>query len=347
MNWAVIMAGGRGTRFWPESRATHPKPFLRLLGERTLLEETAGRLKPLFSHPQILMVLQAELVGRARRLLPGIPRRNFLGEPVGRNTAPCCVYAASQIERRDPDAKIVFLPADQHIQPQSLFQKTLKAAFQVVDERPVLIGLRPTSPHPGFGYLEVERRAGKVRGISLFRVRRFHEKPSLEKARNFLRQGNFLWNGGTFVWTLDAFKSAVKRYLPAVYRVWNRLGSGDVGAYRALPSLSLDYAVMEKMKDVHCLLAPYEWSDVGGWEGLAEFLPEDSKENRVHGNVLLVKCRRNIVRANERRLVALLGVEDLVVVDTKDALLIVPRNRTEDIRGVVRELEKRKASQYL
>jgi len=351
MNWAVVMTGGKGTRFWPESRRKHPKPFLKLLGRRTLLEETIHRLGPYFPPSRILIVLADFLIPQARRLFPRIPKENFLGEPVGRNTAPCCVYAAAQIARRDPAAKVVFLPADQHIRPKSLYLKTLKTAFEIVDEKPVLLGMRPDSPHTGYGYLEVDRKR-RVKGLVAFRVKRFREKPGLREARRFLRQGNFLWNGGTFIWRLDAFKEAVRRYAPKIYGAWDKLVPSALRKiYPRLPSISLDYAVMEKMKNVHALLAPFEWKDLGGWAGVAEFWPSDKKGNRIFlkkGTVpfLFIRSERNIVKSNER-LVALVGVQDLVVVDTEDALLISPRREAERIRDIVRELEKRKAFQYL
>jgi len=352
MNWAVVMAGGRGTRFWPASRNKRPKPFLPLLGKRTLLEETVRRLSPLFSPSRILVVLQADLVSQAKRLLKRIPRENILGEPIGRNTAPCCVFAAARVSRRDPNAKLVFLPADQRIHPKSLFQKTLKLAFDLVDEKPVLLGMRPDSPHTGFGYLEVNRKKKVIRGIPYFTVRRFHEKPSLGRAKEFIKRGNFFWNGGTFVWRLDAFKQSVRRYSPKLYPAFDKLQAVQLNqtklqrTYRALPSISIDYAVMEKMQNVHCLLALFEWSDLGGWPGLTQFWSKDSAGNRVRGKAVLIKSRRNIIEAS-KRLVALLGTEDLLVVDTPDALLVCPRNRTEEIRDVVRELERRKAFQYL
>ena len=357
MNWAVVMAGGPGTRFWPESRGRRPKPFLRLLGERTLIEETVCRLQPLFPPRRILLVIQESLVKEAKRLLPEIPRENILGEPVSRNTAPCCVWAAARIAVRDPEAKIVFLPSDQYIPEKSLYLKTLKAALALAGDQPVLLGLRPDSPNPSYGYLEVARKRKAGGGLSVFRVVRFCEKPSAARAKQFLKKGNFFWNGGTFAWRLGAFKEAIRVHLPELYPAFGKLGSAKSRAsllaklYRRFPSISLDYGVMEKTKNALCLLAPFWWSDLGGWLGLAEFWPVDARKNRVWGEKrearpLLIESRGNIVRAN-KRLIALLGVQDLLVVDTADALLICPKSETEQIRKVVRELEKRKADKYL
>lgn len=349
------MAGGKGTRFWPESRAKRPKPFLRLLGKTSLLEETVSRITPLIPPSRILLVLQDELAREARRLLPRIPRENILGEPIGKNTAPCTVYAAAHIRARDPEAKFAFLPADQLIRPRGLFVQCLKTAFEIVDDRPVLFGIQPRWPAPSYGYLEVGGKSSTKGKISVFTITRFHEKPSLAKAKKFLRKGNFLWNGGMFIWRLDAFKKAVRTHAPKLYPAFEKLSSLPKGGankrqiaqvYARVPSISIDYAIMEKMKNVHCLLAPLEWSDLGGWIGLSEFWPSDRNQNRIQGKPLLIKARGNIVKGS-KRLIALLGVENFLVVDTPDALLICPRSEAEHIREVVHELERRKAYLYL
>ena len=350
-NWAVVMAGGRGTRFWPESRNRDPKPFLKFLGDRSLLEETVRRLSPLIAPSRILVVLQKNLVGRAHRLLKNIPRGNILGESVGRNTAPCCVWAAAEIERRDPSAKIVFLPSDQWIHPKSLYLKTLKAAFDLVDEKPVLLGMRVTSPHTGYGYLEVGKPAKRTRGISTFTVRRFFEKPALAQAKRFQKSGRFLWNGGTFIWRLDAFNRAIRKHWGRVSFFMKNKRTGKMRTvpyfYQNVPSISLDCAVMEKLPNVHCLQVPFQWSDLGSWEGVAGFWKKDASGNRAGtGSLIAVKARRNLVKPG-RRLVALLGVSDLLVVDSEDVLLIASRSSGEKIREVVRELERRKAWKYL
>ncbi len=355
MNWAVVMAGGPGTRFWPESRAKCPKPFLRLVGRKTLLENTVERLFPLFPPRRILIVLQEEHAREAKRLLPRIPRENILGEPVVRNTAPCAVYAASQIEKRDPGARFILLPSDQEIRPKPLYLKTLKAALALADDRPVLLGMHPTFPTPSYGYMEVGAAKKLKNGLRLHPVRRFHEKPSVARARQFLKRGNFLWNGGTFAWRLDAFKEAVGRHLPQLYPAFSKLAPFPGGTrrqralakiYRALPSISIDYGVMEKIKAARSLAAPFEWKDLGGWLGLADFWKRDRAKNRYQGNALFLRSHGNLVKSNDR-LVALLGVKELVVIDTSDALLICPRSETERIRDVVRALKQRKASEYL
>ena len=352
MNWAVVMTGGKGTRFWPESRAKRPKPFLKLVGSKTLLEETVNRLRPFFPPQRIVIVIQDSLVADARRLLKSIPRENFRGDPIQKNPAPCCVWAAAWIGARDPDARIIFLPADQYIWQKPLYQKTVKTAFQIVDEKPVLLGMQPDRSHTGYGYLELDSKKKKINGIAAFNVKHFREKPSLAQAQKFLRQGNFLWNGGTFVWRLDAFKKAVQKYFPKLYPAFKSLSAKRLNPeklrrlYQTFPSISLDYAVMEKMKDVHCLKVPFQWKDVGGWPSLSEFWKKDAQGNRSQGQNLLIRSRENIVKGS-KRLIALLGANNLIVVDTADALLIASRSESEKIREIVDELEKRGSHEYL
>lgn len=355
MNWAVVMAGGPGTRFWPESRARCPKPFLKLAGRKTLLENTVERLLPLFPPSHIFIVLQANLVEKAKRLVSRIPLENILGEPMVRNTAPCSVYAVSQIAERDPHARFVFLPADQEIRPRPLYLDALKTALALADDRPVLLGFRPDSPNPSYGYLEVGPPKRLKAGLSFHTVHRFHEKPSPARARSFLKRGNFLWNGGTFAWRLDAFKKAIRRHLPRLYPAFLKLAPFPGGTpgrrslariYQELPSISIDYGVMEKMRNVHCLAGSFEWRDLGGWLGASKLWPEDGQENRIDGNAIVIRGRRNVVKSGGR-LVALLGVEDLVVIDTPDAVLVCPRSETEQIREVVRQLARKKGRKYL
>ena len=350
MNWAVVMAGGRGVRFWPESRNRRPKPYLPLIGNETPLQETVARLQPYFPPSRILLVVQKELVKETKRQLPKIPMKNILGEPVGRNTAPCCVWAAAEIARRDRQAKFIFLPADQRITQKSPFLKTVRTAMELAEDRPVLFGIRPTWPNPAYGYLGVTNRKRLKNGLTLGTVSRFREKPSKEKAREFLRRGNFFWNGGTFAWRLDTFNSALKKHAPVLHRAFDSLSHASKSSlaliYRRLPSISIDYAVMEKMKNALCLLAPFRLDDLGGWLSLSEFWPKDSHGNRFRGKAFFVNARGNIVKASER-LVAIMGVEDLLIIDTLDALLICPRWQSEKIRDVVRELERRRMKKYL
>ena len=267
----------------------------------------------------------------------------------------CAVYAASQIEKRDPDARFVLLPADQEIRPRSIYLKTLKNALALADHRPVLLGIRPDSPNPAYGYLEVGKGKKLSSGISLYSVRRFHEKPSRGRAQKFLKKGNYFWNGGTFAWRLDAFKAAVKKNLPGLYPAFRKLAPFPGGTrrqrelkkiYESFPSISIDYGVMEKIKEAHCLVAPYEWGDLGGWQGISQYWPKDTHGNRWEGKAFFIKSEGNIVKSKER-LIALLGVKDLLVVDTPDALLICPASQTEQIRAVVAALKQRRAHQYL
>ena len=211
--------------------------------------------------------------------------------------------------------------------------------------------MQPDHPHTGYGYLELDSKRKQANGITVFRVKSFREKPNLSQAKQFLKRGNYLWNGGTFIWRFDAFKKAVEKHFPKLYPAFKSLSKKLstqklLSIYKKLPSISLDYAVMEKMKNVHCLKVPFQWKDVGGWPSLSEFWKEDSKGNRMKGQGLLIRSQGNIVKS-DKRLIALLGVKDLIVIDTPDALLISSRAESEKIREIVHELEKKRSYEYL
>ncbi len=347
--WAVIMAGGSGTRFWPASRRKLPKQFLRIFGKKSLLEQTIDRLIPLVPASRILVVTQRDKVSLIKKILKSIPRRNIIGEPVGRNTAPCAVLAAAHMARQDPDAVLALLPADHLIKKPDRFRALLRRATQIAarEKLPVTFGVKPSFAHPGYGYLELDRRIRSQSTSSVFKLKRFHEKPQLQKARSFLRKGRFLWNSGMFVWRADALLEASKRYLPDVYRTAQKILSGNFSAqmkrhFKDMRDISIDYGLMEKMRGrILTLIADIGWNDVGGWTSLEELIPKDQHRNIALGTTVSVESAGNIVKANDK-LVALVGVRDHIVIDTPDALLICSKSQTEKIREVVKQLKNNK-----
>jgi mannose-1-phosphate guanylyltransferase len=354
MLWAVIMAGGSGTRFWPESRRKNPKQFLRIFGKRTLLEETTARLGKAVPPSRIIVVAQNEKVSQVRRLLKAVPPRQIFGEPVGRNTAPCAVLAAAIVSEKDSEAVVALLPADHSIKNVLLFQKALKAAYEIAqrEKYPVTFGIKPAFPHTGYGYLELNRLVQRDGRFLVYRLKRFHEKPDLKKAAAFFHWGRFLWNSGMFVWRADELLRAAEAYLPEAYRLIHKMMAHGIEKgmrrfYRDMPNISIDYGLMEKMRG-KILTIPVElgWNDVGGWNSLAELRSHDKNQNVTVGKVLLIESTGNIVKANDR-LIALVGMKDHVVIDTRDALLVCPRQKTESIRKVVEELKNRKWTKYL
>jgi mannose-1-phosphate guanylyltransferase len=341
------MAGGSGTRFWPRSRRRLPKQLLPVLGRQSLLQATVARLRGLIPPSRVLVVTHREHASAVRRQLPMLPRANLLTEPVGRNTAPCLALAALEIARRDPDALFVSLPADHAIGDSRAFRAVLGEAFAWAPRATaVTIGLRPTAPETGYGYLRLGARVGgRAR-----RVQAFIEKPSATRARRFLASGRYLWNAGIFVWEVATVLALLERHLPRVIRPLraairaapSRRATALARAYARLPAVSIDYGIMEKARDVLVVPGRFGWSDVGNWAALATL----ARGRPGRAPVVPVDASGYVVFGSDR-LIALVGVRDLIVVDTADALLICDRRHAQDVRRVVRELERRHLEAYL
>jgi mannose-1-phosphate guanylyltransferase len=353
MNWAVIMAGGSGTRFWPESRKHHAKQFLNLFGHKTLLEQTFDRVRKVVPASRIIVFTALDKAASTAKLLH-IPRAQVIGEPVGRNTAPCAAWAASLILRKDPSAVMGIFPADHFIKDEATFAKVLRVAYEQADESgmPVTLGIKPDQPHTGYGYLEMAARKVTVRNTPVFFLKCFHEKPKLALARKYCRSGKFLWNAGIFIWRADCLLETTRRQLPAVFQAIVRIAGGGISAaavkklFSEVPSISIDYGLMEKLSGgILTVPVAMGWNDVGSWSTLKDVLPVDGKGNLSIGNNILVESSGNIVKGTGR-LIATVGLKNHVVVDTGDAVLVCPLSETESIRKIVSELQK-KQGQYL
>src|SRR5688572_18307068 len=289
--YAVIMAGGSGTRFWPASRRDRPKQYLPISGAEPLLTQTFARLEGLVPLERVLVVTARSQVGEVRRTLPALPVDNILAEPSARNTAPCVAWAATEIARRAPASLQVVMPADHVIRPAQAFQRTLRAGLAEAEQSRALItfGIRPTHPATGFGYIETGERCAQRDGLDVLRVRRFVEKPDVERAKQFLAAGSFAWNAGIFVWRTDAILAAVAEHTPEIARGLEEIARGAPldAVYPRLPSVSIDVGVMEKARDVRMLGIDYFWSDVGSWTALPEVLEADADHNFVTGGTAL------------------------------------------------------------
>jgi len=346
--FAVVMAGGTGTRFWPRSRRRMPKQLLRITGSRTLLQDTVNRLRGLVPPAQILVVTHRDHAAEVRPQLPQLPTKNILVEPIGRNTAPCLALAALTIAERAPRATLVSLAADHVIRDPARFRATLAEAFAWAARSgaSVTFGIVPTVPETGYGYI----RVGEPLGGRAYRVRAFVEKPPLADARRFVASGEYLWNSGMFAWRVDALLALMDEHLPALgaalrpamCHAGRRRTAAIARAYRRVTPISIDYGLMEKARDVVVIRAEFPWNDVGSWAALAD-LPRD---DRARAPVVAVDASRYVVFSPER-LVALVGVDDVIVVDAPDALLICRRDRAQDVRRVVEELERRRLDAYL
>jgi mannose-1-phosphate guanylyltransferase len=353
MLWAVIMAGGSGTRFWPESRAKKPKQFLPIFGEKTLFEQTLDRVKSLIPASRALVVTNQAYVPQVRKLCK-VPSSQIIGEPVGRNTAPCTILAAALIAKKDPEAILDILPSDHRIGKEPLFRASLQAASEIAAREglPVTFGMKPTQAHTGYGYLEMDEPFTKHKKFQFYRLKRFHEKPNQDKAEHFLKAGNFLWNSGMFVWRADKLLEAAKKFLPEAYNLSLKMSSGNFQKqlkrdYSKMPNISIDYALMEKLTgQILTLPIDLDWHDLGGWPAFSELWQMDAKKNVIQGNALVLEGSGNIVKAG-KKLVATLGVHDLVIVDTDDALLICPKEQSESIRKIVAALKEKKLERYL
>lgn len=354
---AVIMAGGRGTRFWPRSRARQPKQFLPLLGEKNFLQETIERIDPIIPADRILIITGAPFVEMVREGFPAIPEENILGEPVGRNTAPCIALAAAVAEKRwGPDEVMAVLPADHYIADRKPFVDLLWKGAEACSGSSVLVtlGIRPSRPETGYGYLEMGEAWKEISGTPSYRVDRFVEKPNLEKAKEYLAAGNYLWNSGMFLWTVGAIRAELERHLPELREAMDAFREGKSSDLTALlthyfplmPSVSIDYGVMEKAKDVIAMAAEFPWNDVGSWEALSDLIVPDNEGNYVIGDFLGVDSGHCVVHS-PHKLVAAIGVHNLVIVETDDALLICPRDRAQEVRAVVERLAEEERLDYL
>jgi mannose-1-phosphate guanylyltransferase len=339
-NCAVIMAGGRGTRFWPWSRETRPKQFLAMMGTEPMLRQSVLRLLPDFPPERIWIATTGLLAEEVRRMLPELPAENVLIEPEGRNTAPCLALALVTLERKHPEATMVVLSSDHWIGDEAKFLADIRLActHARTEHRLCTFGIPPAYPETGFGYIET---AG---GTGVQPVLSFREKPTLEVAETYVHSGRHYWNAGMFAWTLADFRAELLRLSPemlAPLDAWQAAGappSDLAGAYGQLPRLSIDYALMEKSDTVSVVPASFRWSDVGSWPAAMDFLPQDGDGNAVRGSAVLLNSTGCAV-FGQKRLVAGSGLEDLIIVDSEDALLICRRDRAQDVKMIVDKLQ--------
>lgn len=358
--FAVIMAGGVGTRFWPRSRERSPKQFLEILGGGTMIENTLSRLKPLVDQNKVFVVtnrIQADIV---RQLVPEMPSSNVLAEPIGRNTAACVGLSALWINRVDPDALMVVLPADHIVQNTEEFLRILQLALRVAQEKDALvtIGIKPTHPETGYGYIqsaeeEIDRNEYRSQGV--YRVKTFAEKPNLETAERFLQSGDFLWNSGIFVWKASVILRELELHLPELHEqllnVRKSIGTPVYEqtlehAYRIIRSISIDYGIMEKAGNVYVVKGDFGWSDVGSWDEVVRLTPTDDAGNSIRGRTILVDSNNNYVDAG-KKIVATIGVDDLIIISTDDAILVCKKERSQEVKEVVDFIRRKQMNEYL
>ncbi|MFA6970126.1 MAG: mannose-1-phosphate guanylyltransferase/mannose-6-phosphate isomerase [Gallionella sp.] len=354
--YAVILAGGTGSRLWPLSRQNLPKQFLALDGSVSLLQTTINRLSPLIEAGNVLIVTQgSHAKGEAYHALV---HYQSLFEPVGRNTAPAIALAAARLMADGTDPIMVVLPADHVIKNEAQFHTHLKVAIEAAEHNKlVTFGIQPNRPDTGFGYIKTVTDFSPVDSQSgIYEVECFTEKPDHATAVRFLAEGNYFWNSGMFVWRASVILSEIKQYLPDVYQVVQNIiaESSVAGAFQqavdkhfaAMPSISIDYGVLEKSSRVSLIPCDVGWNDVGSWQAVHEIAVKDTDGNALQGNVIAIGCKNSLIRA-EKRLVAAIGIEDICVVETADAILISRSDQTQRVREVVDTLQARGASEHV
>lgn len=346
----VIMAGGSGTRFWPLSRRTRPKQFLPLTSPKPLLVDTLERLSPLTKPEDAFVVCGPVHAEPVRAMLPALPASQLLVEPVARNTAPAIGLAALHVHARDPEGVLLVLPSDHHIDDTARFRETLSAAAALAGEGFLTtIGITPTRPETGFGYIHTGAPLGTRVGLQATRVRRFVEKPDYDRAKSYLESGDYLWNAGIFALRADVILEETRRHLPRLHKALETLrptlGTSRYAAtleevFPTTEATSIDYGIMEQATDIACVPGDFGWSDVGSFAALSEVRPVDAQGNVSDAGNVLVDSRGCVVLSGDKPVVVV-GATDLVVVDTGDTLLVVPKSRAQEVRKAVEALEKR------
>jgi len=356
-HYAAIMAGGIGSRFWPVSRANYPKQFLDILNTgRTLIQATYDRFAKFIPAENIFIVTLEQYKALVKEQLPEVPGENILYEPSRKNTAPCIAYISYKLQLLNPAANLICAPADHIVTDDEEFKKICADALQFTSHIKALVtlGIKPTHPNTGYGYIQYDQHSVSE---NVFKVKTFTEKPDRELARTFMASGDFLWNAGIFVWQVKNIIRAFEKHLPEIHEVFeteksrfNTIAEKEAieRVYPQCVNISIDYGIMEKADNVYVIPASFGWSDLGTWASAYDNLEKDYLGNAVIGkNVMVFDAVNNIVHAEDRKLVLLEGLEDFVIVDTKDVLLICKKDKEQEIKEYVAEIKRNKGDKYL
>lgn len=353
--YAVLMAGGVGSRFWPVSTTDYPKQFHDMLGVgKTLIQKTFDRLNRFVPTENILILTNERYNDLVLEQLPKVTQEQVVLEPAMRNTAPCILYASLKIQKMNPNAVMIVAPSDHWIEDEEAFEGNVKACFDKCEREQVLctLGIKPTYPNTGFGYIEFEKGSDE----NLKKVSQFREKPNYETAKEFLIQGNFLWNAGIFMWGVETIVDAFKTYQPEQFALFQKGISCYNTAeeqtfidenYPKADNISIDYAILEKSKSIFTLPATFDWNDLGTWGALYEKLDKDASENAVvNSKTLLQHAHGNMIRSPKGKIVVVDGLEDYIIVDKEEVLLIYPKSKQQDIKKVLNEVKEKFGDQY-
>ncbi len=352
------MAGGVGSRFWPMSRKDTPKQFIRVVDEHTLIQNTLSRLQGLIPPERCFVVTNERYVKQTADQLPAIPAENILAEPFARNTGPCIAYAAYRIQQLDPNATMVVLPADHVIQNVRQFHEVLEKSVEAAKREGALvtIGIKPTYPATGYGYIQFDSTGGNGNDdVHVYPVKTFAEKPGLATAERFIDSGDFLWNSGMFIWRVDSIIDAFAKYLSdvtdAFEEIKDELGTaGEAAAvrsaYTSCPNISIDYGVMERSPNVFVVPGEFDWNDVGDWKAVYNLHDKNKNGNLILGNAIAQDATNCMIQANDR-LIVVVGMDDVIVVDTPDATLICHQDKTQQVKQVVEYLNTENLDTFL
>lgn len=348
MLYALILAGGKGTRLFPLSRAKNPKQFLKIINNKSFLRNTVDRIKPLVNEENIYIITNKEYIDKVQEELPDINEENIFAEPENKETATCIGFSAVKLLKKDPAATMIILPSDHYIENEKLFIDTIFQAVEIAERRKGLVtmGIKPSRPETGYGYINMGERINAR--IATFKVERFLEKPNLEVAKDLIFKGTYLWNSGIFVWRADVFLREMQKYLPKMYRsmlsIYKGLDTKDEEKtikeqYSFIDGISVDFGVMQKTRKAYVIKCEFLWDDIGTFNALGRFL-KDLNGNNVKGNAVL-EASESCTVYGEDKLIIVFGVKDLIVVDCQDVLLIMDKNKDQEIKYLVDILKKK------
>jgi mannose-1-phosphate guanylyltransferase len=342
---ALIMAGGKGERFWPFSTEEKPKQFLNLIGEDSMIQMTVRRLEKLIPMENIFVVTGKSYIDLVREQLPELPERNIIVEPVGKNTAPCIGLSAFIINKYYKDATIAVVPSDHLIVDEEEFRSIIQSAYGFIkknNDAIVTIGMKPTRPDTGYGYIKYEDSYIKEDKYEVRKVEKFVEKPNLETAKKYLENGSFLWNGGMFIWKTDTILKLTKQYLNKTYKILSEIAATDNREfdlvlnekYDMIDSISVDYGIMEKAEEIYVIPGSFGWDDVGTWSSVERIREKDSMNNVCVGKIKTIDSYNNIIISNSNKPIIIAGVENIFIIETEQNILVISKDKIEDIKNI-------------
>jgi mannose-1-phosphate guanylyltransferase len=351
------MAGGSGTRFWPRSREIKSKQFLNIIGKKSLIQITVKRYNNIVGYKNTYVVAKKNQQEILEKHIPEVPPDNILYEPQGKNTAPCIGLASLSIHLRDPDGIMIVSPSDHLIRKEASFMRTINRAVDLASEKSsvVTIGITPSRPSTGYGYIQIDGEEQLFNGIKSYKIKTFAEKPNLETARRFVESGDFFWNSGIFIFKASLYLKLLEEYLPEIYdglmevkKHYNKPDYEDVlnRVYQQIRSISIDYGIIEKIKDIYMVKGDFVWSDLGSWEEIYKLSDKDKKGNVTIGNTLILDTKNTYI-FSDKGIIAAIGLEDIVVVQEDGATLICRRDKAEDVKTVVDQLKRLKLLQFI